>query len=178
MEEKFEVHLLYPVQQEQRREIAQKLSGYFRLPAEKLERILVTPGIITKPLNKDVAEKAAQKLCDLNIQVMVVPENLAEKLIFDEPVIEDALRDFLTQIPEVPPVKRFYPETEPSRVSRPVVLGVFSLLFLILTLTFGVSFTQAPLHPTSSEPMTVIPDLPLRYEVMPVNLDKLLGVVD
>ena len=57
-----------------------------------------------------------------------------------------------------------------------LLVGIFSLLFLILTLTFGVSFTQVPSEPARAQ--IAIDFIQPKHEVTPLNFAKLHEVVD
>ena len=190
MEEKYEVHLLEPLAEGRRFEVAQTLSEGFRISPEKMARVLAFVGIITKPLSKELADKVAESLTQVGAKIMVLRQNLAEALILDEELPEaivdativdkESLREFLADIPSppmyvVPPYIPVVSESLP--ITQPVVWGVFSLLFLILTLTFGVSFTHLPdLEPVQAQ--RVIESIQPKHEVMPVNFAKLHEVVD
>jgi hypothetical protein len=182
MAEKFEVHLLESVAVDCRYELAQVVSEGFRISPEKMARVLGFVGVITKPLSQELAEKVVDTLTQAGVKAVVLPENLSDALIFEEdlvPVISDkeSLRELLADIPPAPVY--FAPSYVPEPVTtstRPVVWGIFSLLFLILTLTFGVSFTQVPSEPARAQ--SAIGAFQPKHEATPLNFDKLHEVVD
>jgi hypothetical protein len=145
MGEKYVLHLLEPVLEAIRLEVALQLSQTFYIPVEKLERCLARSGVITKPLSRALADSIAKPLLQAGVQVVVVRDNLSEVLLFAETETSEPqfLKEFLADIP-FQGARTFVPVTEPSKASRRVVAGVLSLLFLILTLTFGVSFRNVP----------------------------------
>ena len=190
MDEKYEVHLLEPVAESCRQDLAQRLSEGFRISPEKMARVLAFVGIITKPLSQALADQVAESLTQVGAKVIVLRENLAEALILDDEmpvaiinaaaVDKESLREFLADIPSAPVyvVPPYIPDvSEPLLTTRPMVWGVFSLLFLILTLTFGVSFTHLPdLEPVQAQ--RVIESVQPKHEVIPINLAKLHEVVE
>lgn len=127
-------------------------------------------GPITKPISERDAQKIAKVLGRAGIEVAVVRSDLKEMLLIDEPVVtqEDRreLQDILSGLPTIempqaarledsalegkpatPPVKKnpssvsVFPSKPPSKpLSRPLVVAVLSLLFVVLTVAFGVSF--------------------------------------
>lgn len=182
MAEKYEVHLLESVAEDRRFELAQVVSEGFRISPEKMSRVLGFVGVITKPLSQDVAEKVLDVLTQAGVNAVVLPENLSDVLIFEEDYAlsisdKDSLRELLADLPTAPVY--FAPSYIPEPVTgstRPVVWGIFSLLFLILTLTFGVSFTQAPSEPVRAQ--TAMGSIQPKHEVTPLNFAKLHEVVD
>ncbi len=151
MSEMYVLYLLEPVLEEKRLEVAAQLSQRFHIPREKMERRLSLSGLITRPLSKALAERTAEPLLQAGVSVAVVRNNLSDVLIFDQPetITSESLREFLADIPTVS-VRTFLPPLQPREVNRSVFVSVLSLLFLILTLTFGVSFMPAPEAVTAS----------------------------
>jgi hypothetical protein len=152
--EKYVVNLLVSVPDDLRQPLALQLSNRFNLALDKMDKRLCQPGILTKPLGKALADSIAEMLIQADAKVAVVRDNLSDCLIFEEDTITSqdqiSLRDLLADLPPsvvrpaavVTSIQRSRPHVvELPKVSRPIEVGVFSLLFLILTLIFGVSFT-------------------------------------
>lgn len=195
MDEKYVVHLLVPVVEEHRQRLAQQLATRFHIPTEKMKKRLGIPGAITKPLSKELADSVVEPLLQAGVQIAMVRENLSDLLLFED--IEDnfidkdqidkdheALRAFLEDISTlVQPVEPFIPLPTPvvTKTSQPVTLGVLSLLFLILTLTLGVSFAlPEPSRQTYLlQPLVVVEASILpKDEVVPIKLARLPEVLE
>lgn len=136
-------------------------------------------GPITKPISERDANKIAKVLGRAGIEVAVVRSDLNAMLLIDEPIVsrEDRmeLREILAsgQDLDLPQAERLEdsalevkpivspapkvskktpvpaPVAPPKPVSRPMIVAILSLLFVVLTVAFGVSLMmpERPLLP-------------------------------
>jgi TPR repeat protein len=168
-ESKFTVNLLSSVPESVRTTVALQLAEKFNVSIAKMNRLLRNnQGPITKPISERDARKIAKVLGRAGIEVAVVRSDLEALLLIDEPVVslEDRqeLQDILSGLPTVempqaarledsaleakpvsvltPPKKTLpnMPAAPTKPLGRSMFVIVLSLLFVVLTVAFGVSF--------------------------------------
>jgi hypothetical protein len=163
--ETYVVNLLSPVPDELRDALALELSQRFKVAPDKMQRRLNQVGTITKPLSKATADTVAALLLESGAEAVVARDNLSEVLLFEEEedsVLHDQqdLRELLANLPAAivpatftpvnakpPGIKMRFDKQPTSKLNQSVAVGIYSLLFLILMVTFGISFARPEQSP-------------------------------